>query len=152
MAELQVIDGIADPAELALTRADVVLSNPELVDSQEEQQVLEELDAVSDTLGFSDKHYFIEANLSFYLSRDYDEDDPDISRWEDKFSFCGALKTYGIVKIGRLAVADYSVRALCLVFYQFSLLSTMETVEESDACMLCTPAYAVEDIAPGDWL
>ena len=152
MERLQIVSDITDPAELAMTRADVIVGNPDLTDSEEERRVLRELDAISEALGFSERHYFIEASQSFFLPRDYSEENQNVCRFEDKFAFCGTLKTFGIVKIGRLAVADHSVRSLCLVFYSFTFLETAGTVEEADEHMLCTPAYAVEDIAAGDWL
>ena len=68
MEELKIISDIVDPAELALTRADVILSNPDLSDSEEEQQVLNELDAISDVLGFNDKSYFVEASQSLFFA------------------------------------------------------------------------------------
>ncbi|MYB39725.1 hypothetical protein F4X86_00290 [Candidatus Saccharibacteria bacterium] len=162
MERLQVIDA-ADPAELARTRAGVILGNPDLVSTEVEQRTLAELDLISEIMGFSYSSYAIKASHSFFIPLNFNQNEEvDIVDFNRGLIFSGELLTYGVVKIGRLAVADCYVRALCLVFSRFFILETMasfgeerevpegeaEEEQESDEqrYVLCTPAYAIEGI------
>ncbi len=137
-----------NPVELALTRADVISSNPNLENTPNEERALVELDRISEQLGFH-KRYIVTAEQAFAFPISYDRNKPvTYNYFKGGLTFVGILATFATVKIARLAVAETNVRALCLTFNSALLLPYFETLEEDH--LLYTPAYAVNDIVSED--
>ena len=109
---------ITDPADLALSRADRVMGGGYDVITDNEGQLLNELDEISTAAGF-DGSYFVEAGQAFAIPLSWERGQPvKLQHFSEGLSFEGELSTYGVMKIGRLAVAgeDIKIKALCLVF------------------------------------
>ena len=136
----------SDPAELALTKADIVVGEPGLVNTAEERRALAELSIASEELGFNGGRYFVEANRFLCLSSTESDQGRKIrvDDFEERLIFSGVLADYTIIKLGKLELFDGFVRSLCLAFYPFSSLFEFEAVNGRDARALYTPAYAVE--------
>ena len=139
-----------NPAELALTRADVISSSSNLENTLNEKRALFELDRISEQLGFH-KRYVVTAEQAFAIPINYDRNGPvTYDYYKGGLTFVGMLATFATVKIGQLAVAETNVRALCLTFDSALLLPSFETLEEDR--LLYTPAYAVSNIVSADSL
>lgn len=121
--------------------ADEISSNSTLENTLAEEQVLVKLEKISEQLGFH-RRYFVETNRALAIPISYDRDQPvTYTNFGEGLTFSGSLVTFAAVKIGRLAIAETSVRALCLTFDSALLLPYFETLEEDR--LLYTPAYAI---------
>ena len=134
-----------DPVELALTQVESVSSTPDLATTRQEEKALVELDAVCELLGFHQQQYFVESRQAFAIPKSFDRTkDVIYTKFQDGLTFSGKLETFAAVKIGRLAVAEHNVRALCLAFSTALLLPYFNTLNEDD--ILYAPAQAINDI------
>ena len=137
---------IDNPLDLALTKADVVLSQPNPENSQREEQALVELDKVSEERGFH-RRYFVETNNAYAIPVSFKKDEPvEITNFRENLIFSGWLETYAVVEIGRLALVEVNIKALCLTFS--SLLSLVDTLDYDR--LLHVPAYAIKEIEVED--
>lgn len=137
---------ISNPAELALSRSEIVMGTPVDIISPEEEAVLVELDSISEASGFHGQ-YFIEAKTAFAIPASFERGKQvSVIHFEDGLSFQGDLTTYGIIKVGSIAIgsSEVSVRALCLTFGSALLLPFFDNLEEDK--LLYVPAHAVDDI------
>ena len=135
---------IDNPVDLALVKADVVLGRPELENTIAEERALVELDQISEEKQLY-RRYLVETNKAFAVPISFDKTKPvNITHFEEGLIFSGQLETYSTLKIGRLAVADVYVRALCLTFSSLFLLSFLSEIEENR--LLHVPAYAIDDM------
>ncbi|MCY4010786.1 MAG: hypothetical protein OXF49_02290 [Candidatus Saccharibacteria bacterium] len=135
---------IDNPVDLALIKADVVLGDPEFINTSAEEQALIELDQVSEDKDFYQR-YLVETDNAFAIPVSFDKTKPvNITHFNEGLIFSGQLETYSAVKIGRLAIAEINVRALCLTFSSLFLLSFLGNVEQDR--LLHVPAYAINDI------
>ena len=149
MESLWPAGNFSDPAELALTKIDVIISEPGLINTAEERQALAELNNTSQNLGFNGQRYFVEANRFLCVSSTKSEQGREIriTDFEEKLMFSGILSDYSIIKLGKLESFPNPIRSLCLAFSPFSTLFEFEAVNEQGNSALYTPVYAVEDMA-----
>ena len=135
-----------NPVELALTQTAVISNEPDLENTRKEKEALSKLDWMSEMLGFHRK-YFVESRKAFAIPVSFDRDkEVSYIRFDD-LTFSGKLETFSTLKIGRLAIVDLNIRALCLTFNHSILLPFFDTLEEDE--LLFVPAEAISDIQPG---
>ena len=137
-----------NPVELALTRTSAISNEPDLESTREEKQALCELDSISESLGFHRK-YFVESRKAFAIPVSFERDEEVSYIRFDGLTFWGKLETFSTVKIGRLAIVDLNIRALCLTFNLCLLLPFFDTLAEDK--LLFVPAAAISDIQSGSW-
>ena len=142
----------SDPAELALTKADVIVGEPDLINTEEERQALVDLSIASENLGFNGKRYFVEVNRFLHLSSTESGRGREVrvNDFEEKLLFSGVLSDYTIIKLGRLELFTNPIRSLCLEFSPFSSLFEFEALDERGECALYAPVYAVEGMTRVD--
>ena len=139
---------LGNPVELALTQVESISSTPDLATTRQEEKALVELDAMCEILGFHQRQYFVESRQAFAIPKSFDRTkNVTYIKFQDGLTFSGKLETFATVKIGRLAIAERNVRALCLAFSTALLMPYLESLDEDE--LLYAPAQAINDIQPG---
>ena len=141
---------ITNPAELAMSHADIVRSGPTDKITAKEEQLITKLDKISSDSGF-DGQYFVEAGQAFAFPVGWVKGEPvKYIHFSEGLSFEGGLLTYGVCKIGSLAVGPSAIdmQALSVVFENVTLLPFFDTLPSDK--LLYVPAYAFDDIRASD--
>jgi hypothetical protein len=140
---------VQNPVDLAMTRADVVMSQAADFDvTRAEKDALVELDEIAAEAGFHETAYVIESSNAFAISVSFDRDEPvSLQHFESGLFFEGRLSCFSIVKIGRLAIGDEElrIRSLCLTFGSVTLLPFFDRIDDTQ--LLHVPVHAVTHIS-----
>jgi hypothetical protein len=134
-----------NPKDVALPLADK-FSLPNFTRTQEVEQMLKDLEHMSEWLGFLGRRFFVECARSLVIPADTTEDEVEYHSVHGVMVE-GSLVSYSQVSIGNF-IGHSTVKALCLTFNDAILLPTFSLVDNSD--LLHIPVYAIDSIVQVD--
>ena len=137
-----------DPASLAERAAQRVFYQPDDFERHpDDEEILGQLDKAATDLDLIDRSFWVETTRGISLPVDFESDEEVRMIDFYKLSFEGLFACYSKVKVGRI-IGGNSVRALCLTFYEATLLPYMEHLPERH--LLYVPVHAVDYIDTTD--
>ena len=139
------LEMVKNPAELGRSYIDRIdkIKLESFDKSLEEDNLLVELDSISEQCHFINQKYFVNVNLAFSISSSFPADSEVPYIQHETLCFEAKFVTYSIVKIGRI-LAGQAIRALCISFDEGILLPYFDSLPEDH--LLHVPVLAVDDM------